>query len=466
MNIRNVQLNKARWWEIGGFSFNNASTNAVWALISTYYLVYTTEIYGFPAVLVGAIMTGTRVFDAFTDPLIGVLIDRTHTRFGRFRPWILGGALLSAVMIVLMFSGIRTGSTAGDLVLAIVLYSLWVLGYTAQTACTKSAQNIVSSVRKQRSILNALGSVNTVLVQLAALVIVMPVVSFFGGIRQASAWTIAGLIFGGIQLLYALLSVLGLSQKDVPERYTKIEHNSNTLPRFRDYAAIFKSNRALQMLIVAASTNKITQTMQSGLIVLLFFYVARNPGLQGMVTSITVGASVLAMLLIIRPIERYGRKEVFTVSSWGGFIFGITAIFLISVAPENPIWLIAVASVYMVLIAGTGDMNVISMVGDAADYEQYLTGRFIPGMIATAFSLIDKLISAFGGLIIGTILTAIGFVSVSETAPSDILFWGTLIMYYGFPAIGHLCSIVAMKYYPLNKKVHTEMLNELAELEK
>ena len=114
MDVKATQLNRARWWEIGGFSFNNASTNAVWALITTYYLVYTTEIYGFPAVLVGAIMMGTRIFDAFTDPLIGVLIDRTHTRFGRFRPWILGGALLSSSMIVLMFSGIRTGSYIGD----------------------------------------------------------------------------------------------------------------------------------------------------------------------------------------------------------------------------------------------------------------------------------------------------------------------------------------------------------------
>jgi len=87
-------------------------------------------------------------------------------------------------------------------------------------------------------------------------------------------------------------------------------------------------------------------------------------------------------------------------------------------------------------------------------------------MIGAAFSLIDKLISSFGSLIIGAILSAIGFVSVSETAPSDILFWGVLIMYFGFPALGHLCSIIAMKYYPLDKKTHWEMLEALAQDEK
>ncbi|MBN2049696.1 MAG: MFS transporter [Spirochaetales bacterium] len=464
MDVKVTQLNKARWWEIGGFSFNNASTNAVWALITTYYLVYTTEIYGFPAVLVGAIMMGTRIFDAFTDPIIGVLIDRTHSRFGRFRPWILGGAILSSLMIVLMFSGIRTGSYLGDLILALGLYSIWVLGYTAQTACTKSAQNIISSVPKQRSIINALGSLNTVLVQLAALVIVLPVVKAMGGTKTPLAWATAGSIFGGIQLLYAVFSVLGLMKKDVPEHLQKVE--SKGFPKFADYVAIFRSNKALQMLIVAASSNKITQSMQSGLIVLLFYYVARNPDLQGIVTSITVGLGVIAMLLMIKPIERFGRKEVFTLSSWGGFLYGIAAIFLVALAPQNPVWLIIVASVNMILIAGTGEINIISMVGDAADYEHYISGRFIPGMIGASFSLIDKLISSFGSLIIGAILSAIGFVSVSETAPSDILFWGVLIMYFGFPALGHLCSILAMKYYPLDKKTHWEMLEALARDEK
>ena len=464
MDVKINQLNRARWWEIGGFSFNNASTNAVWALISTYYLVYTTEIYGFPAVLVGAIMMGTRIFDAFTDPIIGVLIDRTHTRFGRFRPWILGGALLSSLMIVLMFSGIRTGTYLGDLVLVLGLYSIWVLGYTAQTACTKSAQNIISSVPKQGSIINALGSLNTVLVQLAALVVVLPVVKAFGGTRTPTAWTMAGLIFGGIQLLYAVFSVLGLMKKDVPEHLHRVE--SKGFAKFSDYVAIFRSNKVLQMLIIAASSNKITQSMQSGLIVLLFYYVARNPGLQGLVTSITVGLGVIAMLLMIKPIERFGRKEVFTLSSWGGFLYGIAAIFLVAIAPQNPVWLIIIASANMILIAGTGEINIISMVGDAADYEHYTSGRFIPGMIGAAFSLIDKLISSFGSLIIGAILSAIGFVSVSETAPSEVLFWGVLIMYFGFPALGHLCSVIAMKYYPLDKKTHLEMLESLAKDEK
>ena len=187
------------------------------------------------------------------------------------------------------------------------MYSIWVLGYTAQTACTKSAQNIVSSVPKQRSIINALGSLNTVLVQLAALVIVLPVVKAMGGTKNPLAWTTVGLIFGGIQLLYAVFSVLGLMKKDVPEHVHKIE--SKGFPKFTDYVAIFRSNKALQMLIVAASSNKITQSMQSGLVVLLFYYVARNPDLQGIVTSITVGIGVLAMLSMIKPIERLeGRR--------------------------------------------------------------------------------------------------------------------------------------------------------------
>jgi Na+/melibiose symporter-like transporter len=454
-------LNSANWKEVLGFSFNNASTNAVFLLISTYFLVYCTEVYGFSALLVGSLMTATRLFDAVTDPIIGVFIDRTDTKYGRFRPWIAGGAVLSAVMIVLMFSGIRTGSATGDLVLVIALYVVWVFGYTAQTACTKSAQNVLTNVPKQRSTVNALGMIGTILVYMIALAGVVPLLGMRGGMASPGAWRFVAIIFGGIQLVFAVFVVLGLQRKDVASNYQKLTQREQ--PSFRDYIRVFRSNRALQMLIVAASTNKITQTMQAGVTVLFYFYVAQNQTLQSTVSIVTLPIMVLSMVAMIRLIERYGRKETFTFASWGGMLFGIAAIFLVPINPGSMIWLVAVMGVNLILIAGASDVNVISMIGDSADYEYYTNNQFIPGMIGTAFSFIDKIISSFGTLIIGAILTGIGFVSITETPFSQTIFWTVLAMYFGLPAIGHLFSIIAMRFYPLDKRTHTEMLEALAE---
>jgi len=152
-----TSLNKASKFQLFGFSFNNASTNAAFIALSVYFLIYCTGYYGMSPITVGLIMTGTRLFDAVTDPIIGIMIDKTDTKFGRFRPWILGGALTCAVSFIAMFSGIKTGSDFGNIVLIIVFYSIFILGYTMQTACTKSAQTILTSVRGQITVLNSFG---------------------------------------------------------------------------------------------------------------------------------------------------------------------------------------------------------------------------------------------------------------------------------------------------------------------
>ena len=455
-----AKLNKAKWWQVLGFSFNNASTNAVFLVFTLYFLVYVTEIYGISPILVGAIMTGARLFDAVTDPIIGMLIDRTDTKFGRFRPWILGGAVVSALTFVLMFSGIKTGTDTGNLILIIVLYVVWVLGYTAQTACTKSAQTIVSSVPEQRSTINALGQLYTVILYMFAMAAGMPIIAAMGGVNVPEAWKVIGIIFAGVQLLFGIFTILGLKGKDVKENYNKLEATERA--KIKDYLKLFGKNRALQMLIVAASTNKIAQTMIGSLTVLFYFYVAQNQDLQSSVSLITMPIMIIMTFLIIPIIKRYGRKETFAASSWGGFIFGIAAIFLVYLNPGNMWWLVLIMGLNMILTSGTGDTNLISMIGDAADYHYWEYGKFIPGMIGTAFSLIDKVISAFGALIMTAVLTQVGFESMTVTPLSPKIFWAVLAMYFGLPALGHMFSVIGMKFHPLDKKTHEKMLVELA----
>lgn len=457
------KINKATKGQLFGFSFNNASTNAVFLALSLYFLIYCTEIYGFSPILVGLIMTGTRLFDAITDPIIGIMIDRTDSKFGRFRPWILGGALISAVTFVIMFSGIKTGSDFGNILLIIALYSLFIIGYTMQTACTKSAQNIVSSDKGQRSILNAFGMVWTMVVYIIVLGTILPIIEAAGGNQVATGWRNAAVVIGVIQLVFAIIVVIALRKKDVPENYLKLEQRER--PKAKDYVDIFKHNKALQMLIVAASTNKIAQTMQGGLTVVFYYYVVKDQSLQATVPMITMVLMIVTMFLSVRFISKRGRVEVFQMSSIAGFIYGLLMIPLLALNPGNMWWLVMVLGINQVLIIGAMDQNLISMIGDAADYEYYKNGRFIPGMIGTAFSLIDKVVSSLSSTLSGLVLAAAGFVSITDTPQSDKLFWVILVTYCAVPAIGHLFSIIGMKYHPLKKEAHEKMLLELAERE-
>lgn len=453
--------NKASKGQLFGFSFNNASTNIVFLMLSLYFLIYCTEIYGMSPITVGLIMTGTRLFDAVTDPIIGIMIDRTDTKFGRFRPWILGGAIISGLSFVVMFSGFKTGSVIGNYIFIIVMYSLFIVGYTMQTACTKSAQNIVSDDKQQRTIINAFGMLWTMVVYMMVMATVLPIVDAAGGKPVAAGWFQAAVIISVIQVVFAAIVVIALRKKDIHENYSKLEQT--TIPKFKDYIDIFTHNRALQMLIVAASTNKIAQTMQSGMTVVFYYYVAQDQALQGQVPLAIMLLMIVVMFVSIKVINRLGRVETFKWSSVGGFIYGLAMIPLVAMNPGNVLWLILVLGINTVLIAGTTDQNLISMIGDAADYEYYINGRFIPGMIGTSFSFIDKVVSSLSSTFVGIVLGAAGFVSISETPQSPKMFWVVLVTYCAVPALGHLFSIIGMKYHPLKKDVHEKMLKDLAE---
>ncbi len=444
-----------------GFSFCNASSN-VWLIFVLYFfMVYCTEVYKFSPMVAGLIMTGTRLFDAVTDPVIGLLIDKTDTKIGRFRPWIIGAMILGNLGFIGIFSGIRFGSTTLDIIFVSTVYCLWILGYTFQNTVTKAAQCIMTNKPKQRTMINAFGAVWAYPIIIFITSYTITLVQKFGGdIANPAGWRMVALIIVIINIILSSFVIIGMWKKDVPENYLNTSSGAE-LPKFKDYVGIIKSNQVLRMLIVAASTNKLASTIRSGLAVVFFFYVAGSLELQKEVQPATMIIAFFGLILAVIITNKLGRKKTFTISSWGAMIWGVIAIFLIPINPSSALWLILILGIDGIIASGAQDVNIISMVGDATDYELWKNGRFIPGMIGTLFSLVDKTISAFSSTINGFVLTMLGFVSITETPASDQLFWGVLLLYFLVPAFGHLCSIIAMKYYPLDNETHRIMLEEL-----
>ena len=451
--------NRASKFQLFGFAGNNAATNALFVILSSYFLVYATTIYGFSPILVGGLMTATRLFDAFTDPIIGIMVDRTNTKLGRFRPWIIAGSLLSNVMFFVLFSGIQLGSDAANLAFLIIVYMIWVVGYTFQTSISKAGQNVITSDPDQRTSLNAVSGLMTVFVFITGLMIFSPIMgedNVNAGV--ASSWQTIAIIMIIVQTVLTILSLSGIWKKDVPENY--LVDVKQDKPVAKDYISLFKGNKALQMLIVAASTNKISQSITGGMTVVFYAYVIQDQSLQTSVTPTSIIFMLLATFMAWYITNRLGRKRSFTMFSFAAMVYGVIAIFLIPIAPSSFIWLVIVLGING-FFQGATDLNVIPMIGDAADYENYNNRRFIPGMIGTSFSMIDKIVSSFATLIVGILLAWFGYESLTETDPTQLLFWGILITYFAFPAIGHLCSVIAMKFYPLDNEMMTKMHIEL-----
>jgi Na+/melibiose symporter-like transporter len=451
--------NRASFWQLFGFAGNNAATNALFVLISgSMFLAYGSDVYGYSTAVLGLLAGGTRIFDAITDPIIGVMVDKTDTKLGRFRPWIIAGSILSNIMFLLLFWGINTGSSTGNFILLLVIYVIWVIGYTFQTSISKAGQNVLTSDPKQRTTLNAISGLFTMIVFMTGMIL-YPILVPEGFTNLAENWQKLAFVMVGLQVFFTILSLAGIWKKDVPENYLTVA-TSTEKPKVSDYIEMFKNNKALQMLVVAASTNKVTLTIGQGLVVFFYAYVVLNPSMQSTVTPTTIVFMLIATFSVLAYTHKRGRKTSFTHLSWGAFAWGFIAIGLVALAPSNFIMLVFVLGINSFFMGGT-DLNVIPMIGDAADYENYNTGKFIPGMIGTAFSFIDKLVSSLGSVISGVLLTVFGFVSLTETEPTPLLFWGILITYFAFPALGHLASVIAMKYYPLDNEMMEKMHLEL-----
>src|SRR5574344_1081494 len=144
-----ISENKAHLWQIAFFSLNNTSTNLYLAMMG-YVSYYANGIAGLGVVLISFILTGMRVFDGITDPVIGYVIDRTNGRFGKFRPFMIMGYIILAVSSLLLYFTTHLVSGWIRVPYFIGIYSLYIIGYTFQTAVVKSGQSVITNDAKQR----------------------------------------------------------------------------------------------------------------------------------------------------------------------------------------------------------------------------------------------------------------------------------------------------------------------------
>lgn len=450
--------NEATLFQISAFAGNNAATGALALIFTGFFLAYGTNVYSFNPITIGAVMMGTRILDAFTDPLIGVLVDRTHTRFGRFRPWILFGSILMNVSFFLLFLGYDWGSGAANLLWIIIMYIIWVIGYTFQTTITKAGQNVLTNHPKQRTLYSAFTQFYSMFLLLFIYTIMVPFLDRFGGFSSAEAWRNLSLVMIGLQLLFTIFAVAGLWHKDKIENYGK--NHKEFHPKIRDYIKLFKNNKALTMLIVAASTNKTANTMVNGLVVFFYVYVAQDVSNQTRVTPFMGIAMAIAIVLTTILTNRIGRKKAFLRSSQAAFFFGPFSIIIIALSPvPTPFYILVIVFMLFAFVTAATELNIIPMIGDTADYEYSMSKQFVPGMIGSAFSLIDKFISSFAGLFNGLILGFLGYVSFSQTPPDNTLFWGILITIAAVPSIAHFASILAIYFYPIDENDLEEVLS-------
>lgn len=464
----NNQYNSAKLWQVGFFALNNTATN-LYMFALGFVSYYATGIGGLSVVIVSTILTAMRVFDGITDPIIGFVIDKTETKFGKFRPSMILGNVIMAISILAMYSFTHQLPKSYQFIFFVVAYAVYVIGYTFQTAVTKAAQTVLTNNPKQRPLFSVFDSTfNIAIFNGGQMFVASYLVSKHGGFTLSlfTELNAYALILSGI---CTVLAVIGIKEKDRKEYFGLADGTVET--KFRDYWPILKKNRPLQMLIIAASTDKLAGSLvrQPAIVVLFFGVILGNYALSGTIGFITIIPSLLITYYGLHQARKIGLKRAFVMGTWAVLgLFAFLLVFFLIIDPtkislQNIGITTSIFLVVYCLAMGFQSLTggiVIPMIADVSDYETYTTGRYVPGMIGTIFSFVDKLISSLAPAIVGFCLAIIGFkdsLPQMDEKLTPILLLLTLGLKFGAPIIGFIASIIAMKFYVLDDKKMEEI---------
>lgn len=478
---QNQSANRAKLYQLVLFPLNNGATNVYFVLVLSYIATFGSNVLALGVLFVSVMVTGMRVFDAITDPIIGALMDRTNGKWGKFRPFMLIGNAIMAVSMILMY--IVTPFIPLTLqwlryTAFILLYAVWVVGYTFQTAVTRAGQTVLTDDPKQRPLFTLFNTVGSLL-GMGAIQFLAPILrSVVGDYSTPEFYRALTPVGIGISILLTVLAVISIREKDRPE-YFGIAGSQSQKLKLREYWQIIKGNKPLQRLIVAGAGGKLTSTIANNTTILCILYgcmMGNYDGLYLPMMIIGYVCSVPFFLLTIRTSQKKGQKvslvRYITVAL---VCYAAVFVLLLLWRQGDPNYTFRIYEItdgtlhftmnlytaLFLLFFGVGygaayataDMP-IPMVADCADYETYRTGNFVPGVIGTLFSLVDKLISSLAPTIVGLAISVIGLSNLptAESPYAHGMNWVVILLFCVLPMVAWGATLIAMKGYTLTSE--------------
>lgn len=496
MNEPNNSLNRAKFYQLALFPMNNGATNVYFVLILSYIATFGNKVLGLAMVFASFMVTGMRVFDAITDPIIGAIMDKTDGKFGKFRPFMVIGNIVMAISVIALY--MLTPLVPANMVwlrytVFIVLYAVWVIGYTFQTSVTRSAQPVLTSDPKQRPLFTVFNTIASLL-GMGAMQFLAPIIAGdnVAGDYNATWFVIMTPIGVAISVILTVLAIIGIWEKD-QTKYFGLGGKQEQV-KVSEYVTIVKRNKPLQRLMVAGGGCKLALSIATNVTVLCMLYgcmtqfgttlneagelVSQNRYDSLYLIMMVMGYVFSApfFLLTVRTSQKHGQKKsLMTYVAVALLCYIGVLVTLLLWKFGDPAWNLSVyegtlfksdfkltINLYTILFTlffgvgygayySTADMP-IPMVADCADYETYCSGKFIPGIMGTLFSLVDKLVSSLSATVVSVALLFIGVsdLPTKATPYAPGMNWVVIALFCIVPMCAWLLTLWAMKGYELD----------------
>ena len=466
-------VNRAKLYQLVLFPLNNGATNVYYVLILSYIATFGNNVLGIATVFASVLVTGMRVFDAITDPIIGALMDRTDGKFGKFRPFMVIGNVIMVISVILLY--MITPMIPANMewlryVAFVVLYAVWVIGYTFQTSVTRSGQTVLTNDPKQRplfTIFNTIGSMAGMGLMQFLAPIVRANVADYSSADFYRFLTPIGIV---VSIVLTILAIIGIWEKDNSKYFGLGGTQEKT--KLSEYWEIIKNNNPMQRLMVAGAGCKLALSIATNVTVLCMLYGCMMGNYDGLYLPMMVLGYVFSVpffLLTVRTSQKQGQKaSLMKYVSVALICYVVVLVLLLLWKQGDPSWNLVLLSngkfsinLYTILFIiffgigygayyATADMP-IPMVADCSDYETYRSGKYIPGIMGTLFSLVDKLVSSLSATVVGIAVSIIGLSNLptAETPYSSGMNWVVIVLFCIIPMVAWGLTLLCMKGYEL-----------------
>lgn len=443
------------------YGFGDFASSMFWKLFSMFLLFFYTDIFGISAAAVGTMFLVTRIWDALNDPLMGIISDRTKTRWGKFRPFLLFGAVPFGIIGVLTFT--TPDLTAdGKLIYAYITYTLMMMAYTAVNVPYGSLMAVMTGDGVERTSLASWRFIGAFSGGLFVTATANSLVEYFStGADQATGYQMTIGVYAVVAAVLFMLTFAGTRERLAPPK----EEQNSLKDDLRDLA----KNAPWFIMLGANIFILIFNSLRDGSILFYFkYYVkdqtielfgnsfeASSSALSSAYMSIWLGTNIIGVLLAKPVAARFGKKTVF---SWAALISAALS-FLFFLIPGNAIIMIFGLNVLIGITAGIILPLGWSMYADIADFSEWKTGRRATGLVFSSSSMSQKFGWTIGGAISGWLLAGFGF--EPNVAQSEEALLGIRLMISVIAGLGALISFGFMRLYKLDESFMLKVKSEL-----
>ncbi len=435
------------------YGCGDLSSNLVLVLTGTYITFFYTDALGLNVAIVGTLIMISRLFDGVTDVIMGYVMDKTKSKHGKARAWMLWLAVPFGVCTAAMMMVPNIGET-GKYVYVFISYNIiTTFLYTGINIPYGALNSLMTRDQEQRASINAYRMTMAMIGSLIISACTLPLVNAVGGTNNQKAWIIVSCIYGAAATLLFLFCFAKTKER------VNIVSDEDRKISFGKTLKLLLKNDVWLMLCAVWVVYVIGMAMSGGVGVCYAKYVLHNENLFGFISVAQTGVSIICIPLMMPFVKKYGKRKVAVT----GGIIGFVGASLVVINPTNAVWLVACNMIRG--IASAASMATLNaMVADSIEYGQWKTGIRIEGTLYSATTFGAKIGGGLGMAVGSVILGAAGYVgtlAVQSEAAMKAMFG-----LYVFAPIAFAAFVPIIYYFYKLDKIYPQVMADLAAREK